>query len=108
MSDARPEARWSWGGPARLPVALSGLLAVFAAALFTLVVIGSGIDDQQIAQADPATDQDTQPPPQEVAAATPPPEPTPPQPTPAEAAPEPAVPEPGDDPATEGPTPNNA
>jgi polysaccharide deacetylase 2 family uncharacterized protein YibQ len=60
-------------------VALSGLLAVITLTLGTLVVIGSGIDDQQIAQAEPGADQDTRPPPQDLAAATPPvtPEPAP-------------------------------
>ncbi|MFB3101791.1 MAG: hypothetical protein ACE1ZV_00865, partial [Alphaproteobacteria bacterium] len=78
MSDGRREVRSKWGGPALLPLALSGLLAIFAAALLSLVMIGSGIDDRQIAQADPVVDQDTQQPAQELAAATPPPEPTPP------------------------------
>jgi len=87
-------------------------LAVFAATLLSLVLIGSGIDDQQIAQADPVVDQDTQQPAQEVAAATPPPEPTPLEPTPSEPTPPervtaPAVAEPVDS-VTEQPSPNDS
>ncbi len=112
MSDARREVRSRWGGPALLPLALSGLLAIFAAALLSLVVIGSGIDDQQIAQADPVVDQDTQQPAQELAAAPPPPEPTPLEPTPSEPTPpervmEPRVPEPVDS-VTEKSSPNDS
>jgi polysaccharide deacetylase 2 family uncharacterized protein YibQ len=96
LSDARYEVRSRWGGPARLPLALSGLLAVFAVALISLVVIGSGVDDQQIAQLDPAAGQDTEAQPSEHAAATTPPEPAAPEPTEPEpaAASEPTAPEP--------------
>jgi polysaccharide deacetylase 2 family uncharacterized protein YibQ len=61
------------------------LLTIFAVALAALVVIGSGIDDTQIAQAEPdahATPSET--------AATPPHDPASPEPMPAEAAPEPS------------------
>ena len=77
MSDSQPEIRSRWGGPARLPLALSGLLAVVAVVLVALVVIGSGIDEPQIAQSEPGADRETQP---ETAAASPPavrPEPPP-------------------------------
>lgn len=112
MSDGRREVRSKWGGPALLPLALSGLLAIFAAALLSLVMIGSGIDDRQIAQADPVVDQDTQQPAQELAAATPPPEPTPSEPaqsepTPPERVTAPAVAEPVDS-VTERPSPNDS
>lgn len=106
MSDGRREVRSKWGGPALLPLALSGLLAIFAAALLSLVVIGSGIDDRQIAQADPVVDQDTQQPAQELAAATPPPEPTQSEPTPPERVTAPAVAE--LDSVTERPSPNDS
>jgi len=98
VSDFEPEVRSKWGGPARLPLALSGLLAVVAATLLALVVIGSGIDDQQIAKAEPGASQASQPPPQELAAATPPTEPMAPEPTtpdPMRAETESGVPEPG-------------
>jgi polysaccharide deacetylase 2 family uncharacterized protein YibQ len=74
---------------------LSGLLTIVAAALLSLVVIGSGIDESQIAQAQPDTAQDAPPAPQDLAEATPP---AAAEPTPAEpAAPEPAAaPEPPD------------
>lgn len=88
MSDSSPEIRSKWGGPARLPLALSGLLAVVAAMLLALVVIGSGIDGEQTAQAEPAAGQAAQPPPQELAAATPP------EPTPAEVTPDTMIPDP--------------
>ncbi len=74
-----------------MPLALSGLLAIIAAALLSLVVIGSGIDDSQIAQAQPDSAQDTPSAPQDLAVATPP---AAPEPAPVE--PEPAAPEPPD------------
>ena len=114
MSDAGYEVRSKWGGPALIPITLSGLLAVLAVALTSLVVIGTGIDDQQMAESDPVANQDATPdagpPPPEHAAATPPPEPTLPEPSNAETAghapnegdtPDPAVAEP--DPAVTPP-----
>lgn len=95
MSDSEPEVRSKWGGPARLPLALSGLLAVVAAMLLALVVIGSGIDDQQIAQAEPSADQAAQPSPQELAAATPSPESMAPEPVVSDPLRADAEPEPG-------------
>ncbi len=92
MSDFEPEVRSKWGGPARLPLALSGLLAVIAATLLALVVVGSGIDDQQVAQVESGDEQASQPPSQETAAAWPP-EPVAPDPTRAGAEPKPDVPE---------------
>ncbi|NKB48365.1 MAG: divergent polysaccharide deacetylase family protein [Alphaproteobacteria bacterium] len=99
MSDSRREVRSRWGGPARLPVALSGLLGISAIALAALVVIGSGIDEAQLAQADPApAEEAAQPPAQDHAAATPAehaaPETMPAEPVPAEAAHETAAAEP--------------
>jgi len=104
VSDLEPKVRSKWGGPARLPLALLGLLAVVAATLLSLVVIGSGIDAPQIAQAKPDADLANSSTPRELAAATPSPEPVSPEPmtpepiTPdsmrAGAEPEPGVPEP--------------
>ena len=101
MSGSNREVRSRWGGPARLPLALSGLLAAVVVAMLALVVIGSGIEDPQIAEAQPGADPESKPPPQELAAATPPavPEPA----APAETAPEPVVP----DPALASPSPVN-
>ena len=80
MSDSSDETRSKWGGPARLPLALSGLLTVFAGALLTLVVIGAGIDASQTAQAGAVSDHEAGSangaPSSEHAAATPAPEPT--------------------------------
>ena len=97
MSDSNREIRSRWGGPARLPLALSGLLAVVAAAMLALVLIGSGIDDPQIAQTQPGADQENQPPPQELAVATPP---AVPEPAPSKAGPEPVI----SDPASASPS----
>jgi len=77
LSDPEPESRSKWGGGARLPLVLAGLLMVFAVALLTLVVIGAGTEDTQSAQADSSGD-----PEQADADATPPPEAAPPEPTP--------------------------
>ena len=94
MSDSTTEVRSRWGGPTRLPLALSALLAIVAVALLSLVVIGSGIDDTDIAQAPPDAGQDAAQSPQDLAAATPPAAPVP---TPAEpAGQEPAAPETAD------------
>ncbi len=100
------EVRSRWGGPARLPLALAGLLVIVAAAMLSLVVIGSGIEDTQIAQTQPEAGQDGPPTPQDLAAATPPP--AVPEPAPAEsAAPEPTAAEPSDA-IAEVPTPDDA
>jgi polysaccharide deacetylase 2 family uncharacterized protein YibQ len=110
VSDFESEVRSRWGGPARLPLALSGLLTIVAVTLLALVVIGSGIDAPQIAQAEPDANQASQPPAQELAAATPSPgsvapepmspEPMTPDPLRADGEPEPRLPEPPDNGST--------
>lgn len=58
MSDITIDGRSRWGGPARLPLALSGLLAIVAAVMLSMVIVGSGLEEPQLAAAGPPAGQD--------------------------------------------------
>lgn len=71
VSESRREVRSRWGGSARLPLVLSGLLSVVGAGLIALVVIGTGLEDPRITMAEPGVEEGAQPEAQERASVAP-------------------------------------